>query len=284
MENTLSKQSEKKSKVRSLFISDTHLGSKFSHAEDLYDFLKQYKKIDYLFLIGDIIDGWQLQRRWYWNDTYNNILRKILGLSKHGTQVVYIAGNHDEFMDNYFHLNDFGNIKVVNEYIHTLENGKKVLLIHGDEFDYITGKLRWLSLLGDVGYTFLLLLNKWIDYVRRLFGFRKKWSFSNFAKQQVKKAANYISDFEELIKRYTVQKECDAVICGHIHTPKHIVYEEVEYWNCGDWMESNSAIIEKKNGELELIRDYAKNANGQREYWKQKKERLKENNGIFTTE
>lgn len=229
------------------------MGSKYCHAEDLYEFLKQYKRLDYLFLIGDIIDGWQLKRRWYWNNTYNFILRKILSLSKHGTKVVYIAGNHDEFMDHYLHLNDFGNILVTDEYKHTLADGREALLMHGDQFDYITRHIRWLSLLGDIGYNFCLWANSFINFFRRRVGIRSHWSFSALVKKQVKRAANYINDFENLITKHAKQEGCDMIICGHIHTPKTKEINGVEYWNCGDWMESNTAIIEDEEGNLSLV-------------------------------
>jgi len=227
------------------------LGSRYCHAKDVYEFLKEYKKIEYLFLLGDIFDGWCLKRKWYWDDTYNFIIRKILSLAKNGTKVIYVAGNHDEFIRPF--INDFGSIHLVDEYVHTLASGKKALLIHGDQFDYITRHLKWLSLLGNLGYQFLLHSNKFVNFSRKICGCKSYWSFSNFAKQQVKRAANYINDFENIVTINAAKKNCNTIICGHIHTPKWLKLNNVEYWNCGDWVENNSVIIEDTNGKLMLF-------------------------------
>jgi UDP-2,3-diacylglucosamine pyrophosphatase LpxH len=241
-------------RVRTIFISDLHLGCRYANAAALLAFLKN-KKPDYLYLVGDILDGWKLKRGWYWNDTYSFLVRRFIGLLKHGTIVRYCPGNHDEFLRSLpeqFGFSQFGSIEVADEFLHETADGRTALVMHGDQFDTVVRHHRWISLLGDVGYDALLLLNRLFNAVRQRFGFGY-WSLSAYVKRQVKRATSFISNFEDVITRYAAGKGCDAVICGHIHTPKISARNGVEYCNTGDWVESCTALIEYDDGSMEIV-------------------------------
>lgn len=244
----------KKKKVKSIFISDVHLGSKFCMSKELHSFLKKYE-CENLYLVGDFIDGWKLKKNFYWNDEYSYIIRKILSMLKHNTKIFYISGNHDEFLRNFL-PQDFGNIIIRDEIVHTTVDGKKVLVIHGDIFDHLTKHMTWAYHLGDKGYSLLLYLNKLFNYIRRSLGLQY-WSFSKMAKRNFKEAVNYINNFEYLVAKYAVQNECDFILCGHVHTPvdKQIKIDgkEIRYLNCGDFVESCTAIIEDLDGKFKLL-------------------------------
>ena len=183
--------------VRSVFVSDLHLGCKYANANALLAFLKQHQP-EYLYLVGDIIDGWRLQRGWYWDDSYSFLVRRILGMLKSGTIVRYTPGNHDEFLRHF--IDSLGSVQIADEFIHHTADGQRVLVMHGDQFDSVVKHARWLSLVGDVGYNALLALNRWFNLVRRRCGFGY-WSLSAAIKRQVKQATNFISDFDwRLIK------------------------------------------------------------------------------------
>ncbi len=240
-------------KIRSLFISDVHLGCKYCKAKELFEFIKVYEEdLQHLYIIGDFIDGWKLKRRWYWEDSYNFLIRKIIGLvKKQKTKIHYIAGNHDEFLrDILFH--DYGHIFVCDEAIHETVDKKKFLIIHGDQFDVIVKNARFLSIIGDIGYEFMIFLNDLTNKIRKVMKW-EPWSFSKTIKHEVKKNVNYVSSFEHHICNYTKKKSCDGVICGHIHTPDLKELEGITYCNTGDWVETCSAIIEHLDGKLELI-------------------------------
>lgn len=239
-------------KVRSVFISDVHMGSRYCKADQLLKFLRSVET-DHLYLVGDIVDGWKMKRHLYWNDTYSFIVRRIIGMVKDGTKVVYVAGNHDEFVRK-FVPNTFGHLALVNECVHETADGRRLLLVHGDMFDILTIRAKWLYFLGDHAHSFAMLLNESYNRARALLGM-PYWSLSLHLKRNVKKAVNFVNNFEHFIAKHTMEHDCVGVVCGHVHTPavKHI--EGIEYYNCGDWVESCTAIVEHWDGALELI-DY----------------------------
>jgi UDP-2,3-diacylglucosamine pyrophosphatase LpxH len=221
-------------KIEALFISDVHLGSKGSNADEVLALLKRYEP-ETLFLVGDIIDGWLLKRKFRWPQSHTNVIRKILSYSKNNTRVIYIPGNHDEFMREYLEFS-FGNIEIHNEYI-----WKDTLITHGDLYDGVVS-LKWLGVLGSIGYDFAISLDRGL----------KKWgmkrSLSKFLKNKVKEAVKFITQFEEELTRQARKKGCHTVICGHIHHPEDRNIDGIRYLNTGDWVENNSHIIYNKHG------------------------------------
>lgn len=246
-------------KYRSVFLSDIHLGSRHSQAEALLDFFKTFE-CEQLFLVGDIIDGWALRRRWHWPQEHSDIVQKLLRRARKGTKVVYVLGNHDEFVRSFLPLSLGDSIEIVNEYYFTSKQGKTYLVTHGDFFDSITMTKKWLAKFGDISYEMLLKLNKPINFFRRRIGYKRYWSLSNFAKQSVKKAVMFIDDYEKVLVSEAKRRECDGVICGHIHKAENSVYEGVHYLNCGDWVESCTVIAETLEGEWELFSFHADDA------------------------
>ena len=226
-------------KVDALFISDVHLGSKGSNADDLLEVLKQYEP-KYLFIVGDFIDGWLLKKRHYWTQDFTNVIRKILSYSKNGTKVVYVTGNHDDFLRNYTPMSFSENIQIVDEYI-----WNDYYIVHGDQFDGIV-KMKWLGVLGSWGYEVAI----WIDNTLKRFGYKK--SLSKFLKKNVKNAIKFITDFEKQAVYQAKSHNCNGVIVGHIHTPSNTHINNIHYLNCGDWVENNSYII-FKNNEFKII-------------------------------
>ena len=229
-------------KVKALFVSDLHLGSKGSNDVQFLELLKQYKP-DKLFLVGDFIDGWLLRKRHYWPQTHTNVVQKVLKLSKKGTQVIYITGNHDDFLRSYEDL-EFGEILIVDEYKYD-----DYFVVHGDKYDGVV-KLHWLGKLGASGYEIAIGVDK---FLKRL---GLKASLSSYLKSKVKDAVKFITNFENELIRQAKIRECKGVICGHIHKPKDefFVKENIHYLNCGDWIENNSYIIQKLDGSFELCR------------------------------
>ncbi len=240
-------------KVRSIFISDVHLGCKYSKAADLTAFLKKFEKIEYLYIIGDFIDGWKLKRRWYWDDDHSFLIRKIIGMIKNHTKVFYIVGNHDEFLKS-FVPSVYGSIYVENEVIHTMANGKKFLIVHGDQFDIVVKNSKWLAILGDISYDLLVRATNFTHWFRKNLNMRY-WSLSEYLKRNVKKAINFIGSFEQCVTKYSIKKGCNGVICGHIHMPDIQEINNITYCNTGDWVETCSAIVEYSDGSLELFKD-----------------------------
>lgn len=224
-------------KIQALFISDVHLGSKGSNAEYVLEVLKKYQP-DNLFLVGDIIDGWLLKRKFRWPQSHTNVLRKILSYSKNGTNVVYIPGNHDEFLREYLDLN-FGNITIANECVFN-----KTLITHGDLYDGVV-KLKWLGVLGSIGYDLAIS----IDRKLKQLGYKR--SLSKFLKDKVKEAVKFITSFEDELARQAIKNNCNSVICGHIHHPEDKMIDGIRYMNCGDWIENNSYIV-YDNGEYQV--------------------------------
>lgn len=243
-------------KARSIFISDVHLGSKFAKASDLKTFLKTHQP-EYLYIVGDFIDGWKFASgSWVWDDACNNLIRKILKMNKSGTKVFYVVGNHDEFLRNFFHkgqtADHFGSIAFANSFVHRGLNGMDYLVVHGDAFDTVIEYAPWMAWLGDLGYEALLRMNHWINKVRISLGFRY-WSFSKLVKQKVKEAASHIARFEDHLAHTAKQQGCGGVVVGHIHHPDHKTIGDVTYFNTGDWVESCSALVEYEDGVWELL-------------------------------
>lgn len=237
-------------RFRALFISDVHLGTKGCQAELLLDFLK-YNDADTVYLVGDIVDGWRLKANWYWPQKHNDVVQKLLRKGRKGARMVYLPGNHDEFLRDYYGTH-FGGIEVVERAIHEAADGKRYLVIHGDIFDVVVRHARWLAFLGDWAYSAALTINTYVNKIRRRLGLTY-WSLSQWAKLKVKNAVNYIGKFEEAVADEAKRSEVDGVICGHIH---HAVIHDqfgVRYVNCGDWVESCTAVAEHEDGRLEII-------------------------------
>jgi UDP-2,3-diacylglucosamine pyrophosphatase LpxH len=236
--------------VRTAFISDTHLGTAGCNAELLLDFLKTVD-CETLYLVGDIVDGWQLRKGWYWPPRHNDVVRCVLKKAKHGTRVVYVPGNHDEAFRGYVGL-DLGGIELVSEAVHLTADGRRLLIIHGDEFDGVVLYARWLAFLGDSAYTLLLKLNRILNWVRRKRGL-PYWSLSNHLKKKVKNAVQFISSFEEVVAHAAHERGAQGVVCGHIHSAEIRQIGDVTYYNDGDWVESCTALVEHDEGRMEII-------------------------------
>jgi UDP-2,3-diacylglucosamine pyrophosphatase LpxH len=237
-------------RYRAIWISDLHLGTPGCQAVKLLDFLK-HTESTYLYLVGDIVDGWALRRRWFWHQSHNDVVQKILRKSRKGTFVTYIAGNHDEVARNFLGL-AFGGIAIEDEVVHITERGKRLLVLHGDRFDGVIQCAKWLAYLGDQAYTVTLKLNQWFNWARRHAGL-PYWSLSQYLKQRVKNAVSYITSFEDALAREAKARNFDGVVCGHIHQPEIREIDGVTYCNDGDWVESLSALVETMDGELKLV-------------------------------
>jgi UDP-2,3-diacylglucosamine pyrophosphatase LpxH len=237
-------------KYRTVFISDIHLGTKRSRTDLLLHFLK-HVECEKLYLVGDIIDNWALKRKWFWQQTHNDVIQKILRKARKGTKVVYIPGNHDEAL-RAFTNNDFGRIQIRLNDIHKTADGKRYLILHGDEFDGVVLYAKWLAFLGDRAYEIAVSLNHYYNKARRLIGL-PYWSLSAFLKRRVKRAVEFIGNFEEAVVRRAQEKKVDGVVCGHIHTPEMRMINGIHYCNDGDWVESCSALVEHSDGRFELL-------------------------------
>ena len=235
---------------RTIFISDIHLGSAGAQARSLLDFLK-HTNCEKLYLVGDIIDGWRLKRKWYWPQLHNDVIQKLLRKARHGTEIIYVPGNHDEAARQFLDLS-FGGVQIKESDIHVMANGQKFWVVHGDLFDHIIQHARWLAYLGDFAYTRLLVINRWLNALRRRLNL-PYWSFSQYLKHKVKSAVSFISAFEKVMTRETLRKGCDGVICGHIHKAELKQIEGILYANSGDWVESATALVEHHNGRLEIL-------------------------------
>ena len=237
-------------RYRTIWISDIHLGTKGCQAGKLLDFLKRTDS-EYLYLVGDIVDGWRLKRSWYWPQEHNDVVQKILRKARKGTKVVFVPGNHDEFARDYAG-HHFGGVAVVDRIVHETPDGKRLLVIHGDEFDVVVRYAKWLAVLGDGAYTALLVLNHWFNRGRERLGW-PYWSLSAYLKLKVKNAVLYIAEFETALARAAAEEGVDGVVCGHIHHAEMREIEGILYCNDGDWVESCTALVEHQDGRLELI-------------------------------
>jgi UDP-2,3-diacylglucosamine pyrophosphatase LpxH len=239
-------------RYRAAWISDAHLGTRGCNAAALLDFLRG-NDFETLYIVGDLIDIWSLRRGIYWPQQHNDVIQKLLRKSRKGTHVIYIPGNHDELVTGF--CGTYGNIEIKQTAIHTTASGERILIIHGHELDVVvsgSGRMKWLAFAGDVGYQFLLSLNPLINFVRRRFGLGY-WSLSAYAKGRVKDAVSFIGKFEAAVAHYAERYRVDAVLCGHIHSAAIREFGNVTYYNCGDWVESCTALVEGKDGILSLV-------------------------------
>lgn len=235
---------------RTIFLSDIHLGTKGCKAELLLEFLET-NDCDQLFLVGDIVDGWRLTRSWYWPETHNKVLQKFLSMARDGTRVIYIPGNHDEIARDYHRLT-VGEVMILTDAVFEAADGKKFLVIHGDEFDGVVKYAKWLAFLGDAAYNFALTVNHWFNLVRRRLGY-PYWSLSAYLKRKVKNAVEYIDNFEVALTDEARRRGLDGVVCGHIHNAQIRDLDGITYCNDGDWVESCTALVEDRAGRLSIL-------------------------------
>ena len=236
-------------RYRAAWISDAHLGTRGCNAAPLLDFLRE-NDFDTLYIVGDLIDIWSLRRGIYWPQQHNDVIQKILRKSRKGTHVIYIPGNHDELVTDFG--GTYGNIEIKQTAMHVTASGERILIIHGHELDTVVQNVKWLAFAGDLGYQFLLSLNPLINFVRRRFGLGY-WSLSAYAKRRVKDAVSFIGKFEAAVAHYAKRHGVDAVLCGHIHSAAIREFGNVKYYNCGDWVESCTALVEGEDGILSLV-------------------------------
>ena len=241
---------EGRRKFRTIWISDVHLGTKGCNAELLIDFL-DHTDSETLYLVGDIIDGWRLKKKLYWPAAHNDIVWRILKRAKRGTRIVYVPGNHDEVFRQFSGMN-FGGVHIERAAVHTTADGRRLLVMHGDEFDAVMLAHRWLAFVGDAAYTLLMALNRWVNAARSRFGL-PYWSLSKMAKHKVKNAVEFISAFEDVVARAAAARGVDGVVCGHIHTAEVRQLAGIEYYNDGDWVEGCTALVEHFDGRMEIF-------------------------------
>jgi len=247
---SLSCSTEDPLKFRAIFLSDIHLGTRGCKADFLLDFLK-HTESDKLFLVGDIFDGWRLKKSWFWRQSHNDVVQKLLRKARKGTDVIYVPGNHDEFARDYVDY-AFGDVHVHRNYIHIAADGRRFLVAHGDECDGVMIYARWLAVLGDHAYTAALILNNWYNALRRKLGL-PYWSLSKYLKHKVKNAVAFMDNYEAAMVRFAREQGADGVICGHIH---HAVVKDIDgltYCNDGDWVESCTALVEHMDGRFEVL-------------------------------
>ncbi len=237
-------------RLRAIFISDLHIGTPGFQADALLDFLKQHR-CDTLYLVGDIVDGWQLRRRWFWPQSHNDVVQKLLRRARKGCRVIYVPGNHDEFA-RHFVGHAFGGVEVLHDTVHTTATGLKLWVIHGDHFDGVIQCAKWLAYVGDWLYELTLKLNRYLNRWRARMGLGY-WSLSAYLKLKVKKAVNFISDFEVAVAQEAKRRGYDGAVCGHIHHAEIRDVNGILYCNDGDWVESRTALVEHMDGRLEIV-------------------------------
>jgi len=237
-------------RFRALFISDVHLGTKGCQSEKLLEFLNSHDA-EVIYLIGDIVDGWQLSSAWYWPQSHNDVVQKLLRKARKGVRVIYIPGNHDEFLRAYYGTH-FGGIEVIERAVHEAADGRRYLVMHGDLFDLVVTQARWLALLGDKAYDIALDVNRLFNAVRRRLGF-PYWSLSQWLKLKVKNAVSFIGEYERTLVTEARRAGAVGVICGHIHHPA--IHEQfgIRYINCGDWVENCTAVAESFDGKFHIL-------------------------------
>ena len=241
------------SKYRSIFISDVHLGSRACQADQLAIFLKNNTS-ETLYLVGDILDLWKLKSSRYWPQSHSNVIRRILTAAKRGTQIKYVLGNHDEYLRSWIgDINIFGNVELSNSFDHWTQDGQRILVTHGDLFDGVIRYHKWLSILGDKAHSVLLYANTLLNHVRNWLG-KDYWSFSSYLKIHTKQAVAFITKYEHHLISYAKSQGYHGVICGHIHSAAiQPDPDDFVYFNCGDWCETLSAIVENFDGSWELL-------------------------------
>ena len=241
-------------RFRTIWISDIHLGTKGCNAALLIDFL-DHTDSETMYLVGDIIDGWRLKKKLFWPPEHNDIVWRILKRAKRGTRVVYIPGNHDEIVRQFAGLN-FGGVEILRAAFHTTADGRRLMVLHGDEFDAVMLAHRWLAVVGDGLYHAMMALNGWVNAARRALGL-PYWSLSKAAKHKVKNAVEFISKYEEIVARAAGERGVDGVVCGHIHTADIRTFahegKSIAYYNDGDWVEGCTALVEHFDGRMELL-------------------------------
>ncbi len=238
-------------RVRTLFISDIHLGSRNAQAPQLLRFLK-HLDADTIYLVGDIVDLWKIRRAPHWPQSHNDVIQKLLRKARKGTRIIFIPGNHDDALRDYCDM-QFGGIEVKRTALHTTAAGKRYVVLHGDEFDIVVATAKWLAFLGDRGYELALWANIPLNWFRQRLGLGY-WSLSAYLKYRVKSAVSYISAFEEAVAAEARKSGAQGVICGHIHHPADRMIGPIHYLNCGDWVESCTALIETLDGEMVVVR------------------------------
>ena len=248
-------------RYRAAWISDAHLGTRGCNATALLDFLRE-NDFGTLYIVGDLIDIWSLRRGIYWPQQHNDVIQKILRKARKGTRVIYIPGNHDELVTSF--CGAYGNIAIRENAIHVTASGERILIIHGHELDVVvsgSGRMKWLAFAGDLSYQFLLSLNPLINFIRRRFGLGY-WSLSAYAKRTVKDAVSFIGKFEAAVAHYADRYDVDAVLCGHIHSAAIREFGKVSYYNCGDWVESCTALVESEDGTILMVNYHSASGNG----------------------
>lgn len=235
---------------RTIFLSDIHLGTPGCQADLLLDFLEAHEADTY-YLVGDIFDGWRLKRGWHWPQSHSDVIQAFIKRAHDGARIYYIPGNHDEVMRKYLGTH-FGGVEVMQEADFVTADDRRFLVTHGDQFDAVVVNAKWLAHVGDRAYAFALWLNLWMNRVRRIWG-GQYWSLSNWAKQQVKSAVNFIGQYEQVLTDEARRKGYDGIICGHIHRANMTDMNGIAYVNTGDWVESCTAVVEHEDGRLQLI-------------------------------
>lgn len=233
-----------------IFLSDIHLGTKGCQADRLIDFLTKHS-CDKLYLVGDVVDGWQLKSNFHWPEEHGDVLRHFLAMTARRTRIYYIVGNHDEMLRRFTGL-ELGNVSLLEEVEHRCHNGERLLVIHGDQFDQVTSNHRTLAVLGAVGYNILQRTNGIVNFARGLFGY-PPWSLSAWAKSRVKQAVGARGNYEQRVSEYCRAKGYDGIVCGHIHRADISEMGGVRYMNCGDWVESCTALVEDSRGEFRIL-------------------------------
>jgi len=235
---------------RSIWISDIHLGTKHCQAEALLEFLKQTES-DHLYIVGDFIDGWELKNAWHWTNANNTLIQKLLRKNRKDTQITYITGNHDEFVEEFIGV-QFGSVRLATEAFHRTADGRQFLVIHGHQFDGLTHLNRVLERIGSRLYQWILNVNFWLNRIRRRLGFGY-WSLASYLKFKAKSAVKFVTDYETAMVQMAKLKEVEGIICGHIHRPEIKEIDGVRYLNCGDWVENCTALVEDFTGNIKLI-------------------------------
>ena len=237
-------------RYRTIWISDVHLGTRGCNADLLIDFLDRTDS-ETMYLVGDMIDGWRLKKKFHWPQSHNDVVWRLMKRAKRGTRMVFIPGNHDEMFRPFAGMR-FGGISIKRKTIHTTADGRRLLVIHGDEFDAVTMAQPWLAHVGDTAYTLLMGVNRWFNVARRRLGL-PYWSLSKHAKAKVKNAVAFVSRFEEVVAKAADSRGVDGVVCGHIHTAEMREIGGVTYYNDGDWVESCTALVEHFDGRMEIL-------------------------------
>jgi UDP-2,3-diacylglucosamine pyrophosphatase LpxH len=248
--NGASREERSRAPYRALFLSDIHLGTRACQAEALLDFLKHHEA-ETIYLAGDIIDFWRVRRGPIWLQSHNDVLQKLLRKVRKGARIIYIPGNHDEALRAYCGMR-FGGIEILHDAVHITADGRRLWVMHGDEYDVVMRYAKWLAFLGDRSYEFALWCNYPLNWMRRRLGFGY-WSLSAYLKHRVKAAVNFIGEFEEALADEARRRQADGVICGHIHHASDRIIGGIRYLNCGDWVESRTALAEDQDGRIHLI-------------------------------